>query len=73
MTAGLGLRLLPQPFEPMPGNPGVMGGVLGIAVAEIVLHSTQIGIGRPGNSRRSGRARAARRGPASPSRRQRCS
>ena len=34
MTAGLGLRLLPQPFEPMPGNPGVMGGVLGIAVAE---------------------------------------
>ena len=34
MTAGLGLRLLPQPFEPMPGNPGVMSGVLGIAVAE---------------------------------------
>ena len=42
MTAGPGLMLLPQPFEPMPGNPGVMGGVLGIAVAQIVLHGPQV-------------------------------
>jgi hypothetical protein len=42
VTAGLGLRLLPQPFEPMPGNPGVMGGVLGIAVAKIILHRPEI-------------------------------
>jgi hypothetical protein len=42
VTAGLGLRLLLQPFEPMPGNAGVMGRVLWIAVAEIVLHSAQI-------------------------------
>ena len=42
MTAGLGLRLLPQPLEPMPGNPGVMGGVLGISVAEVFLHRPQI-------------------------------
>jgi hypothetical protein len=43
VTAGLGLRLLPQTFEPMPRNPGVMAGVLGIAVAEVILHRTQIG------------------------------
>jgi hypothetical protein len=30
VTAGLGLRLLPQPFEPMSGNAGLMGRVLGI-------------------------------------------
>ena len=33
VTAGSGPWLLPQAFEPMPGNPGVLGGVLGIAVA----------------------------------------
>ena len=27
----------------MPGNPGVMGGVLGIAVTEVVLHGAQVG------------------------------
>ena len=43
MAAGSGLRLLPQAFEPMPGNAGVMGGVLGIAVAEVILHRAQIG------------------------------
>ena len=42
MTAGLGHRLLPQPFEPMPGNAAVMGCVLGIAVAQIVLHGPQV-------------------------------
>jgi hypothetical protein len=42
VTAGLGLWLLPQPLEPMPGNPGVMGGVLGISVAEVFLHRPQI-------------------------------
>jgi hypothetical protein len=35
--------LFPQPLEPMPGNTGVMGCVLGIAVAEVALHSAQIG------------------------------
>ena len=39
----LGSRLLPQAFEPMPGNPGVMGGVLGIAVTQVVLHCAQVG------------------------------
>ena len=43
MTAGLGLRLLPQAFEPMPGNSGVMSGVLGITVPEVVLHGVQVG------------------------------
>ena len=38
MTAGLGQRLLPQPLEPMPSKPGVMGGMLAIAMAEVVLH-----------------------------------
>ena len=42
MTAASGLRLFPQAFEPVPGNAGVMGRVLWIAVAEIVLHSAQI-------------------------------
>ncbi len=42
MTAGSGLRLLLQAFEPMPGNAGVMGGVLGIAVAEVILHRAQL-------------------------------
>src|SRR5262245_57889985 len=32
----------PQTFEPMPGNAGVMGCVLGIAVAEVVLHGAQV-------------------------------
>jgi hypothetical protein len=41
VTAGFGLRLLPQPFEPVAGNSGVMGGVLRIAVAEIILHGDQ--------------------------------
>ena len=52
----------PQPFEPMPGNTGVMGGVLGIAVTEVVLHGAQIGalVGQV-SSRRSGAACAARR------------
>jgi hypothetical protein len=40
-------RLRPQAtstsLEPMPGNPGVMGGVLGIAMAEVILHGPQIG------------------------------
>jgi hypothetical protein len=27
----------------MPGNPGVMGGVLGIAVAKVILHGPRIG------------------------------
>ncbi len=34
MTAGSGLRLFPQAFEPVPGNAGVMGRVLGISLAE---------------------------------------
>ena len=42
MTAGLGLRLLPQPLEPVPGNPGVVGRVFGIAVAQIVLRGPQV-------------------------------
>jgi hypothetical protein len=41
-TAGSGLRLFPQPFEPMPGNAGVMRRVLGISVAEVILHRSQI-------------------------------
>jgi hypothetical protein len=36
------LDLLPQPLEPMPGNAGVMGGVLGISVTEVILHRPQI-------------------------------
>ena len=60
MTAGSGLRLLPQAFEPMPGNAGVMGGVLGIAVAEVILHRAQIGpLIRKGNSRSCDAACAA--------------
>jgi hypothetical protein len=43
VTAGLGLMLLPQAFEPMPGNTGVMGGMLGISVAEVILHRPQVG------------------------------
>jgi cell division ATPase FtsA len=43
VTAGLGLRLLPQAFEPIPGNTGVMSGVLGISVTEVILHRPQIG------------------------------
>jgi len=43
VTAGLGLRLLPQPLEPMPGNTSVMSGVLGISVTEVVLHGAQVG------------------------------
>ena len=43
MTAGSGPKLFPQPFEPMPGNTGVMGGMLGIAVAEVVLHGSEVG------------------------------
>ena len=35
--------LLPLPLEPMPGNPGVMGGMLWIAMAQVVLHGAQIG------------------------------
>jgi hypothetical protein len=42
LTAGLGLRLLPQAFEPMPGNPCVMGRVLGISMPEVVLHGAKI-------------------------------
>ena len=36
------LRLLPQAFEPMPGNPRVMGGMFWIAVAQVVLHGPQV-------------------------------
>ena len=43
MTAGSGPWLLPQAFEPMPGNPGVIGRVLGIAVTQVVLHCAQVG------------------------------
>jgi|SoiMethySBSTD1v2_1073268.scaffolds.fasta_scaffold1766599_2 hypothetical protein len=35
VTVGLGLVLLPQAFEPMPGYVGVMGGVLGISMTEV--------------------------------------
>ena len=30
----------------MPGNPGVMGGMLWIAMAQVVLHGAQIGAGQ---------------------------
>ena len=43
MTAGSGLRLFPQAFEPIPGNTGVMSGVLRISVTKVVLHGAQIG------------------------------
>jgi hypothetical protein len=43
VTAGSGLRLLPQAFEPMPGNTGVTSGVLGISVTEVVPHGAQVG------------------------------
>jgi hypothetical protein len=42
VTAGLGLVLLPQAFEPMRGNAGVMGGVLGMSMTEVILHRPQI-------------------------------
>jgi hypothetical protein len=42
VTAASGLRLFPQAFEPVPGNAGVMGRVLGISVAEVILHRPQI-------------------------------
>jgi hypothetical protein len=42
VPAGFGLRLLPQPFEPVPGNPGVVRRMLGIAMAKVVLHRSQI-------------------------------
>ncbi len=35
--------LPPQALNPMPGDPSVMGGVLGITVPEVVLHGAQIG------------------------------
>jgi hypothetical protein len=34
----LGTSCYFQPFEPMPGNAGVMRRVLGISVAEVILH-----------------------------------
>src|SRR5262245_48049747 len=34
--------LLPQALEPVPGNPGVIGRVLGVAVAKIVLHGAEV-------------------------------
>ena len=33
-------QLLPQTLKPMPGNAGVMGDVLGVAVTQVVLHSS---------------------------------
>src|SRR5262245_27589734 len=41
--AGEVLGLLPEALEPMPRDAGVMGRVLGIAVAEVILHRAQIG------------------------------
>jgi hypothetical protein len=43
VAAGSGLRLLSQALEPMPGNRGVMSGVLGISVTQVVLHGAQVG------------------------------
>jgi hypothetical protein len=43
VTAGFGLRLLPQSFEPVPSNRCVVCRVLGIAVPEVVLHGPEIG------------------------------
>lgn len=40
---GIGMTLPPQPFEPVPGNSGVVSRVLGIAVSEVVPHRSQIG------------------------------
>ena len=37
------MTLLPQTFEPMPGNTGVVCRVLGISVTEVVLHRAQVG------------------------------
>ena len=34
--------LSPKPLEPTPSDPGVMGRVLGIAVAEVVLHGPEV-------------------------------
>ena len=36
------MTLPSQTFEPMPGNTGVVRGVLGISVTEVVLHAAQI-------------------------------
>jgi hypothetical protein len=36
-------HLPPQALEPMPGNTGVVGDVLGTTVPEVVLHGAQIG------------------------------
>ena len=33
-------QLLPQTLKPMPGNAGVMGDVLGVAVTQVVLHGS---------------------------------
>ncbi|MFZ0851751.1 MAG: hypothetical protein WAO08_21405, partial [Hyphomicrobiaceae bacterium] len=41
-TSGAGSTLAPQPFEPMAGNAGVVGRVLGVAVAEVILYRPQI-------------------------------
>ena len=41
-SSSSGPGLLPEPLETMSGNAGVMGCVLGIAVAEVVLHRSQI-------------------------------
>src|SRR5262245_10061738 len=41
-TCALPPCLPPEPLEPAPRNAGVMGRVLGISVAEVILHGAQI-------------------------------
>ena len=36
-------HLPPSTLEPMPANTGVVGGVLGITMPEVVVHGAQIG------------------------------
>src|SRR6478672_12088166 len=54
--------LPPQALNPMPGNPSVMGGELGITVPEVILHGAQVGalVGQV-VAARNGAACAARR------------
>ena len=46
-------QLPPQTLKPMPGNAGVMGDVLGVAVTQVVLHSSCISalVGHRGKAR----------------------
>src|SRR5262245_30388441 len=41
-TGGV-VTLAPKLLEPAPGDPGVVGGMFGIAMAEVILHGPEVG------------------------------